>query len=104
MKMAYVLRLFGNGDIMTTYQRRRRSAKKEDNLCPISLSECDNPAGKSFRSCYYCGRFDAEQDRIQQLEAIGAIVTAKKAPEEKNQVSYSRTAPDDYAQSEGSRI
>lgn len=79
---------------------RRRSAKKQDNKCPISLGTCDNPAGKSFKTCYYCGRFDAEQDRIEQLEAIGAIMRAEKAPEQKNQTSYSRASPEDYAESE----
>ena len=66
-----------------------RRKKQEDNQCPISLGNCDNPAGKSFKSCYYCGRYDAEEDRLLALNAMAAITKATKAPEEKNVVIYS---------------
>jgi len=72
-----------NGDVMG------RKKKQEDNKCPISLENCDNPAGKSFKSCYYCGRYDAEENRLLALNEIAAITKATKAPEERNQVIYS---------------
>ena len=62
---AYVPGLFCDGDIMAT--RRRRFKKSENQICPISYQKCDNPAGASLKTCYYCGRYDEKQ----MQEALG---------------------------------